>query len=210
MAQRLVADLTRDAHRVEFLPIDPEHPDVDLRVLVDRLEGPDRTLYVRRFTPYTIRIPAVAYAVTLRKLNYKDTTIFIPPDLTSVAVPMTPTDRESRPKPMFESSPEVFDPGFEREPQRTANLDMTGAPWVQIHVSVPGRGILDGAEIWARNVGDLYEIFLGTTDSRGRLKTKLPAGNYDLLAYLDSYSGVRKRVKIRTSRNRPVVIELNP
>lgn len=189
---------------------DPENPDVDLRVLVDRLEGPDRTLYVRRFTPYTIRIPAVAYAVTLRKLNYRDTTIFIPPDLTSVSVPMTRTGREFRPQPIYESSPVLADPGFEREPRRTADLDMSGAPWVQIHVSVPGRGILDGAEIWARSVGDLYEIFLGTTDSRGRLKTKLPAGNYDLLAYLDSYSGVRKRVKIKTSRNRPIVIDLNP
>lgn len=189
---------------------DPERPDVDLRVLVDRLEGPDRTLYVRRFTPYTIRIPAVAYAVTLRKRNYRDTTIFIPPDLTTVAVAMTPTGGESRPRISFESIPEAADPGLTIEPRRTTDRSMAGAPWVQIQVSAPGRGVLAGAEIWARSVGDLYEIFLGTTDARGRLKTKLPAGNYDLLAYLDSYSGVRKRVKVRTSRNRPIVIDLNP
>jgi hypothetical protein len=75
-------------------------------------------------------------------------------------------------------------------------------------VSVPGRQERAGAEIWARAVGESDELRLGTTNERGELKAQLPEGNYDLLAYLDAWSGIRKRVKVRADRNRPITIDL--
>ena len=74
---------------------------------------------------------------------------------------------------------------------------------------MPARRSLAGAEVWGRASGESNERFLGTTDAEGRLRVQIPVGNYDLLAYLDAFSGVRKRVKVRPARNRPVIIELN-
>ena len=61
----------------------------------------------------------------------------------------------------------------------------------------------------ARASGATQETFLGTTDAKGELRAQIAPGNYDLLAYLDLYSGIRKRVKVRAARNRPLTIELN-
>ena len=189
---------------VRIFSFDPRDPETDLRALVDRLEGPERTMYVRRFTPYSVRIPAVAHTVTLRKRNYLDTTVYIPPDQVLVTVAMRPTDGGRIPEVLPEDRPESTVPTIPAGPTPTTG----GGSWLQVQVEAPGRGSLAGAEIWARSLGVIEETLLGTTDDRGQLRVRLPAGNYDLLAYLDAYSGVRKRVKVRPARNRPVVIEL--
>jgi hypothetical protein len=191
---------------VRINAFDSSDPDKDLRVLVDRLEGPERTLLVRRFTPYSVRIPAVAHTVTLRKRDYLDTTIYIPPDITRVAVAMTPV-RKGRgyvPPAYIESDPDRFD-----EPQEPTRTTARNAPWINVRVELSGDKNLAGAEIWARTAGEITEEWLGATDASGELRVQIPSGNYDLLAYLDAYSGVRKRVKVRPARNRPIVIELN-
>jgi hypothetical protein len=77
-----------------------------------------------------------------------------------------------------------------------------------VSISAPGRTSLAGAEIWARPAGEAAEQWLGTTDEKGELRVQLPVGNYDLLGYLDVFSGIRKRVKVRADRNRPVTIDL--
>jgi hypothetical protein len=191
---------------VRINAFDSRDPDKDLRVLVDRLEGPERTLLVRRFTPYSVRIPAVAHTVTLRKRDYLDTTIYIPPDITRVAVAMTPVSRGRGyvPPSYIKNDPDRF-----REPQETTRTTARSAPWINVRVELAGDKNLAGAEIWARNVGLATEEWLGATDASGELRVQITAGNYDLLAYLDAYSGVRKRVKVRPARNRPIVIELN-
>lgn len=108
------------------------------------------------------------------------------------------------PEVLPEDRPESTVPTIPAGPTPTTG----GGSWLQVQVEAPGRGSLAGAEIWARSLGAIEETLLGTTDDRGQLRVRLPAGNYDLLAYLDAYSGVRKRVKVRPARNRPVVIEL--
>jgi len=193
---------------VRIFAVDPNAPETDLRALVDRLDGPERTIFVRRFTPYSIRIPAVAFTASLRKRGYRDTTVYIPPDMTSVTVAMTPqgSKRVEAPPPTSRE-PSVAE--YREEPQEPETEDLTGAPWVDIQITASGLRSLAGADIWARAAGEANERFLGKTDADGSLRAQIPVGNYDLLAYLDAFSGVRKRVKIRPGRNRPLIIELN-
>jgi hypothetical protein len=197
------------ARPVRISAFDPRHPQSDLRVLVDRLEGPERTIYVRRFTPYSVRIPAMAYTATLRKRNYRDTTVYIPPELTSVTVFMTPVGGSTGALERSQTETPVVRTVPDRAPDPAPRVTADRAPWVRIQVSARGRTSLEGAEIWARASSATQETFLGTTDAQGELRVQMAPGNYDLLAYLDLYSGIRKRVKVRESRNRPLQIELN-
>jgi len=160
---------------------------------------------VRRFTPYSVRVPAVAHAVTLTKRNYLDTTVYIPPDVTVVAVAMRPSGDTQEPREArTESEPSTRD-----QPRETAApRAQPGVPWITVTISVPGRQELAGAEVWARASGESNEQWLGITDGQGELKAQLPEGNYDLLVYLDAWSGIRKRVKVRADRNRPITIDL--
>lgn len=199
---------------VRIYAYDPDDRDRDLRVLVDRLEGPQRSLAVRRFTPYSVRVPAVAHTVTLSKRNYRDTTVYIPPDVTQIAVAMRLDDgRQATRYAPAEESPQPKQPMQASQPmQRPTPEPVTpsrpGVPWVTVEVTAPGKMRLAGAEIWAREHGESEERRLGLTDEQGELKVQLPEGNYDLLAYLDTYSGIRKRVKVRSDRNRPITIDL--
>jgi len=194
------------ARPVRISAYDPRWPDSDLRALVDRLDGPDRTLYVRRFTPYSVRIPAVAFTAVLRKRGYRDTTLYIPPDLTRLHVAMSPgADSPTAP-------PEASAPDLALSTQNDAQDVPESAgegPWVTIEISVPSRRPLEGAQIWSRAAGETQETFLGRTDAKGQLRVRMPVGNYDLLAYLDAFSGVHKRARIRAARNRPIVVELS-
>jgi hypothetical protein len=191
---------------VRISAYDSRWPDSDLRALVDRLDGPDRTFYVRRFTPYSVRIPAVAFTAVLRKRGYRDTTLYIPPGITSLQVAMSPGD-DSPTRPPEGRAP---DQAFGTQNAEDVVQESAGkGPWVTIEISVPTRRWLEGAEIWSRAAGETQETFLGRTDAKGQLRVRMPVGNYDLLAYLDAFSGVHKRAKIRAARNRPIVVELN-
>ena len=190
---------------VRIQAFDPNHRDTDLRVLVDKLEGPQRSILVRRFTPYSVRVPAVAHTVTLTKRNYLDTTVYIPPDVTVVSVAMRPSGEAQEAR---RARTETEPPMRVQERAPATPRAQPGVPWITVTVSAPGRRELAGAEIWARASGESEEKWLGITDGRGELKTQLAEGNYDLLAYLDSWSGIRKRVKVRADRNRPVTIDL--
>ena len=206
---QLAVALTRP---VRIFAVDPQTPEIDLRVLVDRLDGPDRAMFVRRFTPYSIRIPAVAFTATLRKRGYRDTTVYVPPDMTSLTVVMTPAGSSGLPDYEgyrdYVGEPEVVYDGGAADDE-AAREDLAGAPWVNLQVTAPGMRSLAGAEIWVRASGETRERLLGRTLDDGSLRAQIPVGNYDLLAYLDAFSGVRKRVKVRPGRNRPVVIDLN-
>lgn len=193
---------------VRIFAFDPGDRHNDLRVLVDRLEGPERSLLVRRFTPYSVRVPAVAHTVTLSKRDYLDTTVYIPPDVTQVSVAMRRGSSRSSPLPVAPRTEEAEAADRPAPTERSVPTPDPGSPWITVAVSAPGRTHLAGAEIWVRATGEPTEEWIGTTDEKGELRVQLPAGNYDFLAYLDAYSGVRKRLKIRSDRNRPVIVEL--
>jgi hypothetical protein len=200
---------------VRIFAIDPEQPNTDLRVLVDKLEGPSRTIFVRRFTPYTVRIPAVDFTATLRKRGYMDTTVRIPPDITALTVVMHPKPGERAEAYRLRRKPPARDEE-PRRPEPEPSLAYAAEPeefergaWLTVRVEGDGLATLEGAEIWARPTGQQNEKMIGRTDKSGELKVQIPVGNYDLLAYLDTFSGARKRVMVRPERTRPVVIALN-